>query len=78
MSDDRTYSDFDLMIEGDADEGYRARVLDSPIALVQGSHPITLIAISGIAQPGRLEQTKSLISEWLTDAREHYRRACAT
>ena len=37
MTEDRTYSDFDLLIEGDADEGYRARVVDSPAGQAAGA-----------------------------------------
>ena len=33
----RRYSDFDLLIEGSDDEGYRARVLDSPAGQASGS-----------------------------------------
>jgi hypothetical protein len=37
MTEQRTYSDFDLMIEGTGEETYRARVLDSPAGGAAGS-----------------------------------------
>ena len=37
MTEQKTYSDFDLMIEGTGEETYRARVLDSPAGGAAGS-----------------------------------------
>ena len=37
MSEQRSYSDFDLLIESVGDGGYRARVLDSPVGSAAGS-----------------------------------------
>ncbi len=37
MTEQRRYSDFDLLIEGSEGEGYRARVLDSPVGKAAGS-----------------------------------------
>ena len=37
MAEERRYSDFDLIIEGAGDEGYRARVVQSPAGQAAGS-----------------------------------------
>ncbi len=37
MSEQRSYSDFDLLIESTGGGGYRARVLNSPVGAAAGS-----------------------------------------